>query len=109
MKLVADSNKFTNNERLAVDFAKSSIGFCLGTFGVVWQDVGDDAFVASFCGVIDSSVSSRAEAFDNGARSSPGRNVFRPSAGIQKLALSRRHAYFNFFTDLKNTTTAFFI
>ena len=90
MRLVADSDEFLNYERFAVNFTEPSISICLGAFGVVRQDVGDDALVAPFRGVFYSGVSSRADAFDDGAGSSPCRDVLRPSSGIQKLALRRR-------------------
>ncbi len=104
-----DSDKFPNHEKFAVYFAEPRISICLGAFGLVWQDVGDDAFVASFRGIIDGGIRSRAEAFDDGVGPAPGRDVLRPSSGIQKLVLSRRHAYFNLITDLKNSTTTPFI
>ena len=66
MRLVANSDELSNYERLAVHFAESSISICLGSFGMVRQDVGDDALVALGSGVIDGGISSRAKPLEDG-------------------------------------------
>jgi hypothetical protein len=82
--LVADSKEFPFDKRFAVNLAKRSIGISLGAFGVVRQDVGDNTLIPSFGRVIYGSVRGSAKTFEDGAGSSPGRNVFGPSAGFQQ-------------------------
>ncbi len=88
MWLVTNSKELSFDERFAVNLAKRSIGIGLGALGVVRQDVGDNTLVPSFGGVIYCGVRGSAKAFEDGAGSSPCRDMFGPSAGFQQLSLS---------------------
>ena len=80
--LVADSNEFPFDKRFAVNLAKRSVGISLGALGVVRQDVSDNTLIPSFGRVIYGSVRGSAKTFEDGAGSSPGRDVFGPAAGF---------------------------
>ncbi len=107
-RVVADGNVFVDEKGLAIDFAElGRAGIRLGFRGSVGQHVGHDAFIPSFRRIVDDGITGHIQTLKDGARASASGDVFGSSAGLQKLRLSWRHANFNFFAYLKNTTSAF--
>ncbi len=86
-RLVAHSDEFAYDERVAVDFIEIAISAHLGLCSAKGQDVRNDAFITALCRVVNGGVGCSAvvlnQAFQDGAWAPPGGRVLGSPVGRQ--------------------------
>ena len=107
---ITDGNEFFFNERLAVrGIVLSGTGVSFRESGTVGKHVGRDALISPSSRVVNNRIRCAAESFDDGAWSSPSRDMLGPPSCLLHLLCCRRNRDFDFLTDQKRFTTAVFI
>ena len=107
---IADGNKFSFDERLAVRrIISSGISVGFRERGTVGQYVGRDTLVSPLSCIIDDRISCVAESFDDGAWSSPSRDMLGTASRLLHLLCCGRNLDFDLLANKKRLTTAMFV
>jgi hypothetical protein len=107
---ITDGNEFSFNKRLAVrGIVLSGTSVSFRESGTVGKHVGRNTLISPLSRVVNNRISCAAESFDDGAWSSPSRDMLGAASCLLHLLCCGRNRDFYFLTNQKRFTTAMFI